>query len=701
MKYNKKYISNTFTFVIISFWLCAIFIIIKMFITMTIDANKYGEMMRLLSERPAGKYMGKRGDILSSEGLILSSSIPRHKVYLDFLSGLKEPKKFVKSPDSISKSDSLFWVRKDTALMNNLDTICRGLVRICKVGDVQYYKDIILAGRAKKSRRCFICPGVKLNHLQYNQIRELPFFNLVKNNKTKYLVGLSSEDRNYREKPFGALARRTIGDVQEVSDSNNVCVPISGLEYFYNDKLTGKTGVQHLKRSGSAFYNHIDTLAIDGYDMVTTLNVNMQEICDKALRKKLVELNADWGVVILQEVSTGDIKAQVNLGKNNKGDYVEDRNYAISSLMEPGSTFKTASIMVALDDGVIKITDKVDTGNGIMKIYGSTLKDHNWTRGGCKVIDVPHTLMFSSNIGVGLLIDRNYSKDPQKFIDGLKRIGIIDTLNLPFSRPGKPKVRNPESRIWSPADLPWMSFGYSLQLPPIYVVNFYNAIANNGTMMQPRYVKAIQNHGEVIEEFSPQVKVQHICGDQTLREIRQALFDVVNHKDGTGKQARVRNQSFTTSGKTGTAQISQAKGGYTNGIRQHYVSFCGYFPSDAPKYTCLVGIQISGGHASGGGMAGPVFSEIADKIYAHSIQDLSTIQGRVKPVVWKSTPKSKTDKTSSLPNLKGMTARDAVYEIERRGMKAVIVGKGKVVEYEKHEGEGKRRENNVVKVILG
>lgn len=676
MKFDKKYISRKFTFILILFWIFAALIVARMLKTMIFDKEECMKMRTVLYEREGKTYNGKRGDILSADGMILSSSLPKHNIYIDFLSGLTNPQKYTENPDSLSKADSTLLALKDSMFYSNLDTICRGLARICPTKTAEQYKDHLLKGRKSCARHYEICQGVNLNHIQYNQIIDLPYFNWTKDSKTKYTVGLVFRDRTSREKPFGDLARRTIGELFGVnSDSAKSGQPYAGLEAGFDEVLRGRTGIKHFRRIGSSFLPHVDSLASDGSDIVTTLDINMQEICENALRQKLTDIKADWGIVILEEAKTGDIKAQVNLAKTPSGEYVEKYNYAITALQEPGSTFKTSSIMVALDDGAINITDKVNTGGGVYKMHGSSMRDHNWTRGGYGTIDVPHTLIYSSNIGVSLLIDQHYSKDPQKFIDGLYRVGIVDSFNLPFLKAPHPIVRNPESKYWSAADLPWMSIGYSIQIPPIYLVNFYNGIANNGRLMQPRYVKAIQRHGEVVEELPPVVLRERMCSEQTLKNIRQALFDVVNSKDGTGKQARC--QRFNASGKTGTAQISKGAAGYTSGTRQHYVSFCGFFPSEDPKYTCLVGIHISGGHASGGGMAGPVFSQIAENVYAHSTCNFKENE-EVEDVKWEKDPLPKGTKRSPLPDLTGMGARDAVYEVERRGMKAVVTGKGKV-----------------------
>ena len=391
--------------------------------------------------------------------------------------------------------------------------------------------------------------------------------------------------------------------------------------------------------------------------------------------------------------------------------------------MEPGSTFKTASILVALDDGYIKPTDYVETGSGICNMYGAMMKDHNWHRGGYGTIDVPHVLMVSSNVGVSKLIDKYYHNQPEKFVEGLRRVGIGTPLGLPFDGAADPRIRMPHkdskggyrmSDNWSATALAWMSIGYETQIPPISTVSFYNAIANNGKMVRPRFVKGISKNGEMVEEFPVEVIKPRICRQEALDDIRAILYRVVNDKDGLGKRAG--NPYFHVSGKTGTAQVATG-GGYKAGHNEHLVSFCGFYPSEDPKYTCIVAIRHAYYVASGGGQAGPVFSKIAQRIYSKNVttdinlaKDSTAVHvpdvknGNVvsaqyvlhelglkseggKGYEWglasagSSCVEFQPVKVSDniVPNVLGMGARDAVCALSNRGMKVRMKGRGKVV----------------------
>lgn len=298
--------------------------------------------------------------------------------------------------------------------------------------------------------------------------------------------------------------------------------------------------------------------------------------------------------------------------RGNDGHYYEMRNLSVSNLMEPGSTFKTASIMVALEDKYITPHTLVDTKKGIVNMHGSNMKDWNWYKGGFGEIDVTRIMEVSSNIGVSSIIDKYYGNNPQRFIDGLRRMSIDTPLNLGFVGEAVPRIKGPKERYFAKTTLPWMSIGYETMIPPIYVLNFYNAIANNGVMVKPKFVREIAKDGEVIKEFPTEIINPKICSDTTLAQIRTILQRVVSH--GLAKSAG--SKQFSVSGKTGTAQISQGKAGYKAGGTSYLVSFCGYFPSEAPKYSCLVSIQGPKGSPSGGIQAGSVFSRIAERVYA-------------------------------------------------------------------------------------
>ncbi|MCR5313418.1 MAG: transpeptidase family protein [Bacteroidaceae bacterium] len=689
MKFDKSYISTRFI---------VLFIIVLIFGGVVI----YNMVLRMFGERERWITLSEklvtdtvplpqtRGNILSAEGQLMASSLPSYKLYMDFKSGGADV-------------DTAAMRKKKEMFNENMDSICMGLAEICPIKTAEEYEAHIRRGLARGSRWYELCPGQTLNYIQYNRIKELPLFRLGPNTS-----GLVAQERNGRKKPFGSLARRTLGELYAAKDSAR-----SGIELAYDSLLRGKPGMKHRKKVLNKYLDIIDIPAQDGYDVVSTIDVNMQDICENALREKMSELTADVGVVVLMEVKTGDVKAIVNLQRYDDGNFYEARNYALASLMEPGSTFKTASMMVAMDDGYVHPSDMVDTGNGVEIMYGAKMKDHNWNKGGYHVLDVPHVLMVSSNIGVAKLIDKYYHHQPEKFVDGLKRVGIGMSLNLPFVGTADPHIRYPmkDRSNWPHTTIPWMSIGYETQIPPISTVTFYNAIANDGKMVKPRFVKGYSKNGEMIQEFPTEVIKEHICKEQTLHDIRAILQRVVCDKDGLGKPAG--NPIFHVSGKTGTAQISAA-GKYGT---EHLVSFCGYFPSEDPKFTCIVAIRHNFWLASGGGQAGVVFSKIAQRVFSkHETRDLicatdsstqfvpnvksgsseaaryvlnvlgikayedeigewCTADVKGGSVMLSSRPMY----DNTMPNVRGMGARDAIYALESRGLVARIRGRGKVV----------------------
>jgi cell division protein FtsI (penicillin-binding protein 3) len=619
---------------------------------------------------------------------------------------------------------------KDTMLTHHMDEICQGLHNIFPDKSAADFKAHLRKGQKKGSRNYLIYPQ-RISYIQYKEAKKLPVFCL-----NKYKGGFHEVAFNRRKKPFGSLAARTLGDMY----ADTAQGAKNGIELAFDTLLKGRDGITHRQKVMNKYLNIIDIPPIDGCDIVTTIDVDMQDICEKALidRMKCEDVNGNVGVAILMEVKTGEVKAIVNMMKASDGNYYEMRNNAISDMMEPGSTFKTASIMVALEDGYITPDTEVDTGNGQQMMHGSNMKDHNWSRGGYGVIDVTHIMMYSSNIGVSSIIDKYYGSNPQKFVDGLKRMSIDQPLHLQIAGEGKPNIKGPKERYFSKTTLPWMSIGYETQVPPLNILTFYNAIANNGVMVRPKFVKMATKDGEVVKEYPTEVINPKICSDNTLTQIREMLRRVVY--DGLG--GRAGSKQFSVAGKTGTAQISQGAAGYKNGARNYLVSFCGFFPADNPKYSCIVSIQKPGLPASGGLMAGSVFGKIAERVYAKDlrlpltaavdtntvvipdvkagevndtkyvlkelgIENQSTFSYRNDREGWCSphqAPRSVTLEQRDVlkdivPSVIGMGARDAVYLLESRGLRVSLSGVGKV-KRQSIAGGTKVRKGETVRLVL-
>lgn len=643
-----------------------------------------------------------RGNILSCDGQLLASSLPEFKIYMDF--------------------NQLHTTGTDSLWSQKLDSICNGLHEIFPERSAAEFRVRLEEGRKKLDRHWNLWP-YRINYNTFSMVKQLPVFRL-----SKLKSGFHAEEFNARERPYGTLASRTLGSMYAAMDDGRT--PRCGLELSYDSLLRGTSGIKHRRKVLNKYLDIMDTAPIAGADIMTTIDVGMQDLAERSVINELREINGNVGVAIVMEVKTGDIKAIVNMEKCVDGEYREVKNHAVSDLLEPGSVFKTISIMTALEDGMCDTNKVVDTGGGVWPMYGREMKDHNWRRGGYGVMNLPKTLKVSSNIGVSRIIDEYYHKDPEKFIRGVYRSGITADLHIPIMGAATAKVRMPRRNKrgewvnWSNTALPWMSIGYETQIPPIATLAVYNAIANGGKMMQPRFVTAAVKNGEVIEEFPPQVVKGHeqIASPRVIKLMQEMLTKVVS--EGLGKKAG--SESFLVAGKTGTAQISQGAAGYKSGQMHYLLSFAGFFPADAPRYSCIVCIQKSGLPASGGGMSGVVFHHIAEGIMAKSLRlsvtdarDSSSVlvpdvkEGNVlsagyvlsslgiktrsnfatgaasRKAVWGQAEKqtgqvvlTRRGNTGSryIPNVLGMGARDAVYLIESRGVKCHIVGRGKVVE---------------------
>jgi cell division protein FtsI (penicillin-binding protein 3) len=627
-----------------------------------------------------------RGNILSSDGQLMASSIPEYKIFMDFQA-------------SAFENDSL-WLDK-------VDSVCEGLHRIFPTRTAEEFKAHLEEGRHKMvydkksgqqkmgSRWWNIWPK-RIDYNTYMEVKQLPFFNMPKNKS-----GFTEEVFNSRNRPFGSLAKRTIGGLFGAKDS-----AYFGLEMSYDSILRGTPGITGRRKVLNKYMNIPVMLPIDGADIVTTIDVNMQDIAERALIDELKLVNGEMGVAILMEVKTGDVKAIVNMShqydSNGEPYYAEAVNNAISYRCEPGSVFKVASFLVALDDAVADTSFIIHTGSGVMEMHGRLMKDHNWRRGGYQDINMARSLEVSSNIGVSYVIDKFYGSNPTKYVKGLYRVGIHEDLKLPLVGYHPPYIRMPDTKTtdrakyWSKTTLPWMSIGYETQIAPINTVAFYNAIANNGKMMQPRFVKQLVKDGEVVKEFEPVVLKERIARPEAIKTMQTILEHVVSQ--GLGRKAG--SKSFKVAGKTGTAQVADQYGSYHSGTTRYWLSFAGYFPADNPRYTCIVCIKKSGLPASGGGMSGVVFHHIAEGVMAQNLK-LSVKDARDENSVFtpgvkygnndaanyvmsslgiKEKPQMEQRKATRdiVPDVTGMGARDAVFTLENCGMRAFVRGRGKV-----------------------
>jgi len=634
-----------------------------------------------------------RGNILSGDGRLMASSLPEYKMFMDFQAGGDD---------------------RDSLWLDKVDSVCAGLHEIFPEKSAEDFKRDLEEGRAKQSRHWPVWKR-RVSYDVYTEVKSLPLFNL-----SKYKSGFHAEEFNSRQRPFGSLAQRTVGDMFGAKDTARC-----GLELSFDSVLRGKPGLMQRRKVMNKYLSITERPPVDGADIVTTIDVNMQDLAERAVIDELKLINGNVGVAIVMEVKTGDIKAIVNMTKCGDGVYREVKNNAVSDLLEPGSVFKTASILVYLDDHQQDTNLWVDTYGGVMDMHGARMRDHNWRRGGYGRISLPRTLEVSSNIGVSRIIDEHYAKNPEKFVEGIYRTGLASDLGIPLVGATPARIRMPKKNDhgqwlnWSKTALPWMSIGYETQVPPISTLTFYNAIANNGKMMRPRFVKQVVKDGEVLMEFPPEVIKERICRNPKTIEVMQTILTHVVSQ-GLGKKAGSKN--FKVAGKTGTAQIWNRFGN----TAAYLLSFAGFFPADNPRYSCIVCIQKSGLPASGGGMSGVVFHNIAEGIMAQdvklSVDDARDSSSVLVPEVkngnllaadyvlsrlgvktqdswtgsyaegnpvWGTATRRKdavhlaTAKTYArnlVPDVTGMGARDAVYMLESRGVRVRLAGRGRVTE---------------------
>ena len=624
-----------------------------------------------------------RGNILSYDGSLLATSIPIYEVRFD--------------PNVEALSDQEFYGKVDSLalLLSNL------------FGDKsQYaYKNEMIKARKEGDRFHLVKRNVK-----YNQLKAMKRFPIFR--KGKYKGGFIYLQRNRRERPFQILAARTIGYEREG------VAPV-GLEGAYSDILAGIDGKRLMQKlAGGVWMPVSDENEIepqDGYDIYTSIDVNIQDVAENALMKQLEEQQADHGCVVLMEVETGAIKAIANLKRSTNGRYYESYNYAIGESTEPGSTFKLPALIAAIEDGYVDMDDIIDCEDGSKRFYDRIMydsKEDGWGK-----ISVQRVLEVSSNIGMAKIINQAYSSDPQKFIDHLDKMNLRDPLDIKIAGEGKPYIKNTSADSWSGITLAWMAHGYEVQQTPLQILTFYNAVANDGKMVKPKFIEKIANGRKTIKIVETEVINPQICSIETIKKVQKALEGVVQN----GTASNLSSADYKIAGKTGTAQIANKNYGYNYQSNTSYqASFVGYFPADNPKYSCIVVVNAPSQNVYYGNLvAGPIFKEVADKVYANSLKMHNEMQ-RQKNYANSRIPYSKSGygkniqeifakigvptkinqdvgqwiTTTTLdtlvsisnrklvdnlmPNVVGMGLRDAVFLLENKGLRVEPIGRGMV-----------------------
>jgi cell division protein FtsI (penicillin-binding protein 3) len=578
----------------------------------------------------------ERGSILSEDGRMLSSSIPFFDIYLDFgAEGIQE-----KNGERFKK---------------NVDSLAIELSNILADGTASDYKRELLGVFNRQDRYHLLHKNISFD--QYQQLRNIKF---ISKNKNKN--GFIFIEKEKRIAPFGLLANRTIGLSREYRDASGRLVTKSvGLEKTYDSLLKGVTGKRLVRRIAGGAYVPVEGYEIEsqnGKDVITTLDINIQDVAEQALLKVMQENECLTGSCIVMEVKTGKIKAIANLGRQSDGSYIEDLNYAITR-SEPGSTFKLMTLLAALEDQYITLGSHVNIEGGKWDFSGRTVWDserHNHT-------DVTYQQAFelSSNVGMAKLAVNHYYKNPKKFISHLERMHLNRPSGIGLVGESRSSIPDPNSKYWSNVTLPWMSFGYNISVSPLQTLMVYNAVANGGKMMKPYLVNAIMKDGQLLQAFNPVVIEDSICSKKTLQQLRTCLEGVVTN--GTAKS--LKSSYYTLAGKTGTAQVANGNKGYGDHIYQS--SFAGYFPADQPKYSCIVVIKNKPFAAKyyGAQIAGPVFKAIADKLFT------------VDPVLYanyKHTRYADSSKTT-------WRGTDADFRLIAKAVNLKVTDSGKVKEY--------------------
>ena len=647
------------------------------------------------------KYLpieAERGSIFSEDGNILSTSIPVFDVFIDFgADGLRERdgKRFKENIDSLSiRLADLFQDKSKIEYLHELQI-------------------------AFDNEDRFFTLKKKISFSDYLQLRNFP---LIRQGRNK--SGFIIETKDKRINPYVLLANRTIGLSRE-NESKNV-----GLEERYDSLLKGNSG-QRLYRYVAGAYMPVDGAVVEpenGKDIISTLDTYMQDVAEDALMKMLVGNNSLHGTAIIMETATGKIKAIANLGKQKDGSYAEDLNYGIGKRTEPGSIFKLATLLSLLEDKYVNINTKVDCENGIRDFYGLKIKDSHTGTG---IITVKDAFARSSNVAFATLADQYYNDQPAKFIEHLHRLHLDTLTGIDITASsGKPFIKKPYSKEWSATTIPFMAHGYEELVTPLNMLMLYNAVANNGKMMQPYLVSSIKELGVTIRTFLPTVVVEKICSDETLAQLRECLKAVVDSAHGTAHKV-VFDTAYSISGKTGTAVTADNNKGYNKGNKIYQASFIGFFPSEHPQFTIAVVVQNSRDSKLyyGADVSGSIFKSISDKIYSRYLgskeyipkknrQDSilyhyyglkndwnsifnklglpltdSAISGYWRSLLLKNkagilyTPPISISRSDSVtPNVVGMGLKDAVYLLENAGLKVSINGKGRI--FNQYPAEG-------------
>ena len=646
------------------FFTIAIAVVIKLTNIQWVEGDYY---RKLAQDRTVKNFVipANKGNIYSADGSLLATSIPNFNIRFDAVA----PKNVSFEKEVKALSDSLSF------LLNKPSSTIQSELR-----------------KARNVKNRYFLIAKDLNYTNFDRIKKFPLFNKGANKG-----GIIIEQETVREHPIGKIAERTIG--YERIDASGTLLRV-GIEGAFGKYLNGSDGKVLKQKIAKGQWKPIrDVNEIepqDGYDVVSTLDVYIQDIAHHALLKQLTEFNAEHGCVVVMETKTGHIKAISNLGLDQKsGNYYETINYAVAESHEPGSTFKLVDMIALLDDNKVDTSKVYNSFNGEITYFGKKVRDSH--KGGYGKISLARGFEVSSNTILVQAVYENYKTNPKAFTDRIDNMGLNNRLHLPFQGEGIPFIPHPSDKTWNAISLPWMAFGYGVSVTPLQTLTLYNAVANNGEMVKPQFVSEIKNWNKTIKKYDKQIINPSICNAETIKKLKALLSGVV--KKGTG--SKLYSKDFSMAGKTGTAQANYARNG---GNDKHYISsFVGFFPTEKPKYSCIVVVHkpsTSTGEYYGADVAGPVFKRIAQKIFT-DVPSTNEIKNIDKPIAKQENSFNKfydvAQKTNDkIPNLKGMPGMDAVALLGNLKLKVKVVGTGKVKKQSIAAGENIVKNSTII-----
>ncbi len=654
----KKSILNKLYVIVVLMTLFFVVIIFRVFNLQYVEGEKYRKLS-LEKTTKNDTIFANRGNVYAADGNLLATSMSKFTIRMDVVAVDSEV--FEKNIRGLSE-----------ALSNLLGK------------PASYYQNRLREAKRRKNRYLFIARNVGYN--DYVKMKSFPIFN-----RGVYRGGFIAEQQTVRVHPIGKIAERTIG----YDDYRGG----AGIEGAFADYMEGENGWRLKQKIAKGQWKPINDVnekePIDGSDVITTIDVNIQDITHHALLRQMEYFEADHGCAVVMEVETGEIRAISNLGKTSKGKYYEKRNYAVWESHEPGSTFKLASLMVALEDKVVDTSTVVDCEKGRIYINNHKVEDSRW--GGFGKISMGRVFEVSSNVGIVKTIQKYYDKNPKKFTERIKSFGLDQLTGVKIKGEGKPYIPDPSEKRWSPISLEWMAWGYGVSLTPLQTLAFYNAVANDGKLVKPYFVKELRVGGKVEESFGTEVVKEKIASQETLDKVRKVMENTIKY--GTGKG--IYSPNFSMAGKTGTAKkyiprTKNAKGEYEGGYysnEKYVASFAGFFPADEPKYSCIVVVHSPKKEKGyyGATVAAPIFKEIAQKIYTSTAINKQFVADKISDEVidgeyqeyYQNLRKYKT----IMPKVTGMSGMDAIALLENMGLKVKFSGVGKVTEQSVENGK--------------